>query len=191
LLIKKPQAGSLCYREEVSAMQLYVIRHGEAVDVGSNGVHSDEERPLTEKGRGQCRVVAQALRRAGVQLDELLTSPLVRAKQTAEELVRNWPDLKAQPTESEELEPGRRKRKLLRELLAMGSEAVGIVGHNPDLSELIGWLIGDKELGIDLPKAGVARIDFDGPPNKGTGRLVWLVNPGWCELVAEVPADSM
>jgi phosphohistidine phosphatase len=171
-------------------MQLYVIRHAEAVDVGSNGVACDEERPLTEKGREQCRVVARALRCAGVELEKLLTSPLVRARQTAEEMVKQWPNLHLEPTECEELEPGRRKRKLLRELLAAGGEAVGVVGHNPDLVELVGWLVGEKEVGLALPKAGVVRIDFDGPPNKGAGRLVWLLPPEWSVLAAEVPPGS-
>jgi phosphohistidine phosphatase len=171
-------------------MQLYVIRHAEAVDVGTNGVESDAERPLTEKGQEQCRVVGQALWRAGVRLEALLTSPLVRARQTAEELVKQWPDNCPDPTDCEELAPGQRKRKLLRELLALGGNAVGIVGHNPDLSELVGWLLGEKEAGINLTKGGVARIDFDGPPNKGTGVLVWLVTPAWCALAAEAAVTS-
>src|SRR5262245_28959305 len=124
-----------CQRERgTRAMQLYVIRHAEAVDVGSNGVDSDEERPLTERGREQCRVVALALSRAGVRLEKLLTSPLVRARETAEVLVKHSPDHFPDPVEFEELAPGRRKRKVLRELLAVGGETVGIVGHNPDLS---------------------------------------------------------
>jgi phosphohistidine phosphatase len=171
-------------------MQLYVIRHAEAINVGTNGVDTDVERPLTDKGREQCRVVATALRRAGIQLEKLLTSPLVRARQTAEELAKQWPDHAPEPVECEELEPGRRKRKLLRELLAVGAETVGIVGHNPDLAELVGWLVGEKELGIDLPKAGVVCIDFDGPPNKGAGRLAWMLTPKWCALMAEVPVTS-
>ena len=170
-------------------MQLYVIRHAEAVEVGTNGVSSDEERPLTDRGREQCRVVALALSRTGAQMEKLLTSPLVRARQTADELVGHWQQRPPTPTESEELAPGRRKRKLLRELLAVGGKAVGIVGHNPDLVELIGWLVGEKEMGLELAKGGVACIAFDGPPNKGAGRLVWLVTPEWCALAAPT-ADS-
>jgi phosphohistidine phosphatase len=171
-------------------MQLYVIRHAEAVDLGSNGAERDEDRQLTDKGREQCRAVAMALRRAGVGLDKLLTSPLIRARQTAEEMVKHWPDNRPEPADCDHLAPGQRKRKLLRELLAVGGDAVGIVGHNPDLSELVGWLIGDKEVGVDLSKGAVARIDFDGPPNKGAGVLAWIVTPAWCRLIAEVPATS-
>ncbi len=171
-------------------MQLYVIRHAEAVDLGANGAETDEDRELTDKGREQCRVVAAALRRAGVQLDKLLTSPLVRARQTADELVRHWTGPHPDPEECDQLAPGKRKRKLLRELLAAGGDAIGIVGHNPELSELVGWLVGEKEMGVDLCKGGVARIDFDGPPNKGAGTLVWLVTPAWCRLVAETTVTS-
>jgi phosphohistidine phosphatase len=87
------------------------------------------------------------------------------------------------------MRPRRRRWKLLRELLAAGGEAVGVVGHNPDLVELVGWLVGEKEVGLALPKAGMVRIDFDGPPNKGAGRLVWLLPPEWCALAAEAAAS--
>jgi phosphohistidine phosphatase len=171
-------------------MQLYVIRHGEAVERGANGAERDEDRELTEAGRAQSRAVGAALRQLGVKLDTLLTSPLTRARQTADEVLGQWPGQRLEPTENDELAPGRRKRKLLRELLAVGGDAVAIVGHNPDLSELVGWLLGEKEVGIELAKAGVARIDFEGPPNKGAGLLVWVVTPAWCELAARVASTS-
>jgi broad specificity phosphatase PhoE len=69
-------------------MQLYVIRHAEAAEPGTAGANRDEDRPLTDSGREQGRVVARALRRAGVRLDHLLTSPLVRARQTAVTVLR-------------------------------------------------------------------------------------------------------
>ena len=165
-------------------MKLYLIRHAEAVPLGDNGVTRDADRPLTEKGREQCRIVALALRQLGVRLEKLLTSPLVRARQTADEMLAHWDGRLTELKVIEELEPRSRKRKLLREVLAQGGEAVGLIGHNPDLSELAGWFLGEKQAGMNLEKAGVACIAFQGPPNKGTGTLAWLVTPAWCGLAA-------
>jgi phosphohistidine phosphatase len=165
-------------------MNLYLIRHAEAVPLGDNGVKKDEDRPLTDNGREQCRVVALALRQMGIRLEKLITSPLLRARQTADEMLAQWNGRLTELKVSEELEPKSKKRKLLREVLSLGGEAIGLVGHNPDLSELAGWFLGEKQAGIELEKAGVACIVFQGPPNKGSGTLAWLVNPAWCGLVA-------
>jgi phosphohistidine phosphatase len=160
-------------------MHLYLIRHAAAASLDEAGVEGDAERPLTEAGRKQCPRVAQALRRLGVKLEYLLTSPLLRAKQTAEGIVGAWGEGAPAVTLCEELAPGNKKRKLVREVLALGAESVALVGHNPDLSELVGWLIGDKGVSIDLAKAGVACIEFQGSPGKGSGTLAWMVNPAW------------
>lgn len=165
-------------------MDLYLIRHAEAVPLGVNGIARDEDRPLTDKGRQQCRTVALALRQLDVRLEKLLTSPLVRARQTSDELLTHWNGRLIELGVCDELAPGKKKRKLLREVLSLGGKTMGLVGHNPDLSELAAWLIGEREAGIDLEKAGVACISFKGPPAKAAGTLVWLVNPAWCELVA-------
>src|SRR4051794_7012192 len=165
-------------------MNLYLIRHAEAVPLGDNGVTKDADRPLTDNGREQCRVVALALRQVGVRLEQLITSPFVRAHQTADEMLAHWDGRLTELKLSEELEPKGKKRKLLREILSLGGKAVGLVGHNPDLSELAGWFLGEKQAGIELAKAGVACIVFQGPPNKGAGTLEWLVTPEWCGLVA-------
>jgi phosphohistidine phosphatase len=168
-------------------MHLYVIRHAEAVPQGTDGV-SDENRPLTEAGRAQCRAVAQAMKRLGVRLEKLVSSPLLRARQTADELVAHWSDRMIQQGVTDELAPDSKKRKLVRELLALGGESIGIVGHNPDLSEFLGWLLGEKQAGINMDKAGVACVEFEGPPDKGAGTLRWLVTPAWCECVVAARA---
>lgn len=169
-------------------MNLYLIRHAEAVPLGVDGITRDADRPLTEVGRQQCRAVAGALRQMNVRLEKLVCSPLVRARQTADELVANWNGRLVELRVSEELSPGAKKRKLLRDVLSLGGESVGLVGHNPDLSELLGWLIGEKAAGLDMEKAGVACVGFRGPPAKAGGTLAWLVNPTWCELAAAARA---
>jgi phosphohistidine phosphatase len=158
-------------------MHVYLIRHAEAVSQGEAGVERDEDRTLTPAGQEQCRVVAQALRQLGVKMDKVLTSPLVRARDTAESVLRHWGNGAPPVEECDYLAPGGKKRKLLRELLASGGEGIGLVGHNPDLSELVGWMIGEKGVGVDMAKAGVACIEFESAPCKGTGVLVWLATP--------------
>jgi phosphohistidine phosphatase len=162
-------------------MRLYVIRHADAVAQGLNGVERDEDRPLSEAGQKQARQLAGALRDQGVKLDKVLSSPLLRAKQTAEGMLSVWGDGAPELAESEALTPGTKKKKVLRELLAAGGEAVAVVGHNPDLSELIGWMIGEKNASVSLAKAGVACIEFEGSPCKECGTLTWLVSPEWYE----------
>jgi phosphohistidine phosphatase len=160
-------------------MRLYVIRHADAVAHGRDGIERDEDRPLTDGGQEQARRLAKALRDQGVTLDRVLSSPLLRAKQTAEGMVAAWGNGAPELTESDALTPGTKKKKLIRDLLASGGDAVAVVGHNPDLSELIGWLIGEKNASVSLAKAGVACIEFEGSPCKECGRLEWLVSPEW------------
>lgn len=164
-------------------MHVYVIRHADAVPLGTQGIHEDEERPLTEAGQAQCKAVARAFRQMGIKLDRLLTSPLVRAKQTAEALHDEWGPGAPAILECEPLAPGGKKRRLLERLREQHVESVGLVGHNPDLSELVGWFLGKKRAGINLEKGGVACIEFDGGAGKNSGVLAWLVTPAWCERV--------
>jgi len=161
-------------------MRLYLIRHAEAAPLGEHGTTDDEERPLTEKGRAQCGPLAMALRRLGVELSRLLTSPLLRARQTAEALRSSWGEIAPEIVECRHLAPGGKKRKILDRLREQHADAVGLVGHNPDLSVLAAWLVGDKNVSIELDKAGVACIEFEGSLGKGKGTLRWMVTPEWC-----------
>jgi phosphohistidine phosphatase len=167
----------------VDGVDLYLIRHAEAVAQGAGGATSDEERRLTEKGKQQAQTLSSGLRQRGVRLGAVVTSPLVRARQTAEGLLQQWPDA-PELHECDELAPGGRKRKLARFLADLGVDAAAVVGHRPDLDEFAAWLIGDKTVGIRLAKAGVAYIRCDGDPAKGTGTLTWLVPPEWFEQPA-------
>jgi phosphohistidine phosphatase len=165
-------------------MHLYLIRHADAVPLGERGIATDEERPLTDAGRSQCRTLAKALGRLGAKIDRVLTSPLVRARQTAEALRDGWGEGAPAVAECPVLAPGAKKRKLLDRLREQHVEALGLVGHNPDLSELVGWLVGSKKAGFNLEKAGVACVEFEGAPGKGCGTLAWVVTPPWCDAVA-------
>jgi phosphohistidine phosphatase len=159
-------------------MDLYLIRHADAAPYAEGG-GGDAERPLTEKGHAQARLVAAGLQQRGVRLATLITSPLLRARQTAEDLRQQGASPQPTLEVREELTPGHKRRRLTRYLLQLDAESVGLVGHNPELSQLVGWLIGDRKVGIDLAKAGVACIRFPEKAGKGLGTLVWLVTPEW------------
>jgi phosphohistidine phosphatase SixA len=123
--------------------------------------------------------------------DAVVTSPLLRARQTAQELMPpSGPDApSAGPAECEFLAPGGRRRKLARYLEELDKESVALVGHRPDIDELAGWLIGYRKAGIGLAKGAAALIDCDGAPGKGSGTLRWLLTPEWVGA-AEHPAEE-
>jgi phosphohistidine phosphatase len=172
-------------------MDLYLIRHAEAVpreDV--NGV-ADEDRPLTDAGRDQCRALAAALQAHHITFQKVVTSPLVRSRQTAEALIEHGPAPKPELLECDVLAPGGRSKKITRCLLGLEGDAIAVVGHMPDLGEYLGWLIGEKKVSVTLAKAGVARIRFDGAPDKGAGELAWLVTPLWYEPAGKAVASEV
>jgi phosphohistidine phosphatase len=160
-------------------MELYLIRHAEAAALEDAGVESDEERPLTEAGREQAKLLATGLQKRGVELHLLVTSPLVRAQQTAEGMLQNWSGPAPELLVCEELEPGLRPKKLTRYLRKLEGERIGLVGHMPDLGHYAAWLLGFKQLEVDLAKAGVACVSCLVAPGKGSGKLEWLVTPAW------------
>ncbi len=162
-------------------MNLYLIRHAEASPLGADGIKDDADRPLTPEGQTQCGPLAAALKRQVVRLDRIVTSPLLRARQTAERLLQELSAPKPELHICDHLAPGGKRRKLTRFLCGLGAESVAIVGHMPDLGEYAGWLIGSRKAQLDLAKAGVACIHFEDEPGKGAGALTWMVTPQWCQ----------
>jgi phosphohistidine phosphatase len=161
-------------------MDLYLIRHADAQPLGVGGIQNDAERPLTPEGQKQCGPLAAALERQGIRLQAIVTSPLLRARQTAEGLRKGLAAPMPELHSCDHLAPGGRRRKLTRFLRGIGAESVAVVGHMPDLSLYLGWLIGSRKVQIDMAKAGIACIHFEDEPDKGDGTLAWLVTPPWC-----------
>jgi phosphohistidine phosphatase len=139
-------------------VELYLIRHADALTIGERGITNDEERPLSETGEKQAEQAAKALQSKGILLDRLLTSPLVRARQTAEILLHAWsrPELNLDTCDA--LKPNGKLRRLSKYLLKSGGEKIGLVGHMPHLADFAGWLIGNKKTQIDIAKSGVALV---------------------------------
>jgi len=161
-------------------MNLFLLRHGIAVDREEMDFNGDAARPLTPKGRRQLRKVAAALRALKVKPDVILSSPLVRAQQTAE-LVAKQLKLSGKTALSYELQPGGSVEKLVRHVAALKPvpENVLLVGHEPDLSELLSLLVvGTITGGFSLKKAGVARLETAKLRAGQCATLVWLLTPG-------------
>jgi phosphohistidine phosphatase len=160
-------------------MDLYLIRHADALPLGEGGILEDAERPLSAVGKGQAKALALALNKRGVQLTRVLTSPALRAKETTEHLISAWPGtgLSLEPCDS--LAMGFKPKKLARALAGRTESALALVGHQPDLGEFAAWLIGSRKARVELAKAGVACINCATDICKGGGALEWLVTPLW------------
>jgi len=159
-------------------MELYLIRHADALLLGERGITTDEDRPLSEDGEAQARSLSQLLQHHAGHIDAIFTSPLRRARQTGELIVHDWPGA-PELQNCDHRAMGERRRTLAKFLQQCGGNAVALIGHQPDLSEFAGWLIGCKKAQLDLAKAGVALIRCADRPGKGEGMLEWLVTPEW------------
>jgi phosphohistidine phosphatase len=164
------------------ARQLWLLRHAEAEP---HGTRPDPDRRLTSRGEQQARAAGIAIQRLAVAFDEVLFSPKVRARATAELAAEGW---------------SAQQRELLREHppLAGGFGApqaidalagvpaqdgrLLLVGHEPDLSLTVGGLTGAR---IDLKKGGLAVVRSEG----AGGELAILMRPRELALIAGVPID--
>lgn len=155
-------------------MDLLLVRHATAED-GRPG-RSDADRRLTAEGRREFLRALAGLRRLDPEPTRILTSPLVRARETAELLAEQVAG--PEPEEWPLLAPGGSLEGILRDLRGAG-ETVVLVGHEPGLGRLVSLcLAGAAGDNTPLKKGGMARIRFDGAPRPGRGRLVWLLTPG-------------
>lgn len=161
-------------------MNLFLLRHGIAVERGTPGFENDALRPLTPKGRRQLRRVAVAVRTMELRFDVVLSSPLVRARQTAEVVAKEL-RLKRRLKTAEELSPGGSAKKLVQKinLLKTVPENLLLVGHEPDLGELISLLVtGKTGAGFALKKAGLAKLEIESLTVGQCATLAWLLTPG-------------
>jgi len=159
-------------------MELYFVRHAIAVDRSYPAVQTDAERWLTEDGIQKMERAAKGLKAAIPYLDLIFSSPYVRARQTAEIIARQYEEENI-ITETPELEPGADFRGLAPLMSQQAADArIALVGHEPDLSEWISWLVtGSPDAEIQMKKGAACRVDVSGKPVKGAGVLVWLLQP--------------
>jgi phosphohistidine phosphatase len=156
--------------------ELYLLRHGIAVDPGSSGL-PDDARPLTEKGIKRMRQIAGGLRTLDLELEAIVSSPLVRAKETAE-IVAGALGMSDRLETSNVLETGSDPAKIERWLRQRAEGRLMLVGHNPTLSELVSLLVvGTRKSPIcDLKKGGIAAL-LRTHGSSGLYELSWLAPP--------------
>jgi phosphohistidine phosphatase len=158
-------------------MELMIVRHAIACERDRRRWPDDGKRPLSPSGVRRARKAATGLKVFSAAPHCLLTSPLVRARQTAQILtdVAGWP----RAEEAAELAPDEPALAVLRLLGRHHSKRVAIVGHQPALGALLmACLIGEGEtLAIEMKKNAVACLSFAGAPCAGGGALRWLATP--------------
>ena len=154
---------------------LYLVRHGIAADRGDK-YPDDATRPLTPRGVSRLKQIAAGLVALDVRLDAVLTSPYVRARQTAEVLAQAWPrppriiDVPA-------LAAGGKPAAVIEELGRHAKRgSLALVGHAPDIGELAARLIGSRR-GIEFGKGAVCCVEVDQLPPSGAGALRWFLTP--------------
>jgi len=160
-------------------MEIYLLRHGIAVDRGAHQFRNDSHRPLTAEGIKRTRKVAKAMASLEVSFAAVLTSPLVRAKQTADLVVETLA-IPAKLRLCNALAPGGKPHDLIAEIkrLVQPDEAALLVGHEPDLSRLASLLISGKpDADLTLKKAGLCVLDAEDLVPGACASLELLLTP--------------
>jgi phosphohistidine phosphatase len=158
-------------------MELYIVRHGIAIDREDPKSPPDPERYLTEEGMERTREVANAVTAFGSSAEVLVSSPYVRAMQTAEIFAAAFAYPKSKIRKTDALLPGAEPLAFFRELARDKQvSAVFCFGHAPHVDGLIATALGLKHYVTSMKKAGVALLELKrlSPPS---GQLVWLATP--------------
>jgi phosphohistidine phosphatase len=158
-----------------SPCELYLVRHAIAADRGEDWP-DDDKRPLTARGVARFKDAVDGLAKMGVAVDEIFTSPLVRAHQTADLLAEGLP---GKPTVKvlDALSPGHAPGSILAQLARTARRRrIALVGHEPGLGELAAHLIGAGRA-LEFKKGGVCRIDVESLTSRRAGALNWFVTP--------------
>lgn len=153
----------------------YIVRHAIAAERGPEWP-DDSKRPLTDRGIDRFKEAVDGLVWLGVEVDVIFTSPLVRAKQTAQLLSAGLP-AKPPIKTLDRLAPGHVPAETMEEVAreASGRSRVAIVGHEPDLGELTGWLLGSRRT-VPIKKGGVCLLELDTLSSRH-GTLAWHLPP--------------
>ena len=161
-----------------SGYELYIMRHGLAVARGSVGFADDAQRPLQPEGKEKMREIAEGLKRVGLELDWVVSSPLVRAVETAQIIAESLASSAAVDV-CDAMGPGGSHEEVIAFLAKRpGRTRVLVVGHEPDLSELAARLIGaGSHANLGFKKGGCCMISFEEFPPRSPGQLTWWLTP--------------
>jgi phosphohistidine phosphatase len=161
---------------EKEQFELYLIRHGLAAERGDH-YPDDTKRPLTSRGIQRLRQEGKALVALDVTFDVILTSPLVRTRQTAEALAASFKE--APPiVNAAGLSPTGTQNSIMEELSKQSHrrKKIALVGHEPSIGELAARLLGLRKA-LEFKKGAIARIDVTSLPMAGPGQLRWFLTP--------------
>jgi len=167
-------------------VNLYLLRHGIAVEPGTPGFEHDSDRPLIPKGERRLRSAAGAMEKLELSFDLILSSPFVRTRQTAE-IIAGELKLKKRIEFFDGLVPGGNPKTLIHALneLKPAPENLLLVGHEPSLSRLISLLVsGEPDAAIEMKKGGLCKLEVGELWHGQCARLAWLLTPLQMELMA-------
>lgn len=171
-------------------MEVYLLRHGMAVERGT-AIYPNDDRPLTDEGRAKMERAAKGIAKLVSGFDLTFSSPLSRAKETAEIVLRQFDGDNeieisdallplAAPVEAVALL--NRHRDCKRVLLA---------GHEPNMSRLATHLLGGDARVVDFKKGALCRIDVQGRALKSPGTLIYLLPPRVLRIIGKKKSDVM
>jgi phosphohistidine phosphatase len=160
-------------------MNLYLLRHAIAVDPGALRGESDAERPLSPEGKKKMRNIARGMKALDLSFDLILSSPYVRARETAEIVAREF-GIESVLEFTPRLEVGGDPAALVAEVAAKGKDLADVllVGHEPQLSKLISHLLsGNSGLSVTMKKGGLCKLDVPRLRYARSASLEWLLTP--------------
>ena len=160
-------------------MDLYLLRHAIADEPGSPAYEDDSQRPLTSRGSAKMKQIASGLRHMEIEFDFILSSPLVRARQTAEILAKSY-GMRDRLVLTPALQPEAPTSQIINEINEKYSQYknVVLVGHQPNLNALISMLIsGDPTLSLTLKKGGLCCLTSEQLRYDRCATLEWLLYP--------------
>ena len=157
-------------------MEIYLLRHGISENDSPTG--RDADRRLTEEGRVKLRDVMKRIAAAGVRPDALISSPFVRAKQTAE-IAKEILGCKEDLLFTEALVPDSDPQAVWQEIRTIHhrSPSILLASHEPLMSRCTAYFLKSQELLVDFKKGAVVRIDFDQMGVQPRGVLKWMLVP--------------
>ncbi|MDE3198230.1 MAG: phosphohistidine phosphatase SixA [Acidobacteriota bacterium] len=156
-------------------MELYLFRHGIAEDGKAAG--PDSERQLTDEGRKKAAEVARLARKSGVTPSLILTSPYIRARQTARVAAEEM-DYEGQIVTIESLVPHGSPEAVWADIRDYsGADSVLLAGHEPLMSRLVAFFLNAPSLRIEMKKAAMVRIDIESARANPHGILRWMIIP--------------
>lgn len=167
-------------------MNIYILRHGIAMEREDWKGKNDSLRPLTREGEKQLKKISKALKKMEVEFDLILSSPFERAKKTAE-IVADKLKLKKQLKFSAELKSEGNAEKLISEIskIEPAPKNLLLVGHEPYLSRLISQLVsGENAIEMDFKKAGLCKLRVGKLQFGRCAQFCWLLTPKQMELMA-------